>query len=298
VKKRTHLVRDTEAWDNFELFLASAVVSILLIRAWLALTGYPKVGGEGLHIAHMLWGGMLLLVAVMLLLIWWNPSMRRFAAFLAGLGFGTFIDEIGKFITHDNDYFFKPAAVILYSLFILLFLSARAAIGNRPMSAGEEGKNIDLRKLFPEPESSLRSRVNLYFVLKDRLTAAYRKMVLNRWFKSALTAGFIIIGTAGLVAVVRTIVEMRGIDPEVSLAQLAATSAGIACIWAGIWSLRGSRLRAYIWFKRYVLINIYITQVFVFYHSQFAALGGLVWYLLLYFALHFTIMRERAAGAG
>ena len=113
MKKRTHLVRDTEAWDNFELFLASAVVSILLIRAWLELTGYPKVGGGGLHIAHMLWGGMLLLVAVMLLLIWWNPSMRRFAAFLAGLGFGTFIDEIGKFITHDNDYFFKPAAVIL-----------------------------------------------------------------------------------------------------------------------------------------------------------------------------------------
>ncbi|HER43464.1 MAG TPA: hypothetical protein ENO08_03295 [Candidatus Eisenbacteria bacterium] len=292
----THLVRDAEAWDNVELFLVSAVISILSIRFYLELTGYPKVGGGGLHIAHVLWGGLLMLVAVMLLLIWWNPSMRRFGAFLAGLGFGTFIDEIGKFITHDNDYFFEPAAMIMYTIFILLFLSARVLIGNRPMSEGEERANRSVRELIPAPASTLGSKVGFYFTAKDRVVGIYRKIVLNRWFKIVLTAGFIVIGVSGLATVAGTIARRPDLDPGVSFAQMAASTASLACIWAGIWFLGRSRLRAYIWFKRSVLINMYITQIFVFYYHQFAALGGLAQYLLLYFALHFVIARESEAG--
>src|SRR5438105_3470241 len=29
-----------------------------------ALSGYPQVGGHGLHIAHMLWGGLLMVLAI------------------------------------------------------------------------------------------------------------------------------------------------------------------------------------------------------------------------------------------
>jgi hypothetical protein len=292
VTESSHLVRDSEAWDNVELFLVSAVISILFIRSYLRLAGYPSITGGGLHIAHMLWGGLLMLVAVMLLLIWWNPAMRRFGAFLAGLGFGTFIDEIGKFLTHDYDYFFKPTAVIIYSVFIILFLVARSLIGNHPINAKEERVNKELRSFFPESESPLRSKVDFYFRLKGRLARAYRTVVLNRWFKTVLTVGFIVVGVTGLVTVVRTVLGRAGSDPGVSLAQMASSTASLACIWVGIWFLRKSRLRAYIWFKRSVLINIYITQIFVFYHSQFAALGGLAQYLLLYFALHFMIARE------
>ena len=288
----THLVRDSEAWDNIELFLVSAVVSILSIRFYLEMMGYPKVGAGGIHIAHVLWGGLLMLVAVLLLLIWWNSSMRRFSAFLAGLGFGTFIDETGKFLTRDNDYFFEPAAMIIYTLFILLFLSVRALVGNRPMSRGEERINRSFRQLIPTPASTLGSKVGIYFKVKDRIVSVYRAIVLNRWFKIVLTAGFVVVGVSGLLTVASTIAERPDLDPSISLAQLAASTASLACIWAGIWRLRSSRLRAYVWFKRSVLIHIYITQIFVFYQHQFAALGGLAQYLLLYFALHFVIARE------
>ncbi len=292
---RSNLVRDSEAWDNVELFLVSAVIAILFIRSYLKLTGYPSIGGESLHIAHMLWGGLLMLAAVIILLIWWNPAMRRFGAFLAGLGFGTFIDEIGKFVSHDSDYFFKPAAMIIYTLFILVFLAARSLLGNHPINPREEEINRSMRSFFPESGSSLRSKLDFYFRLKRRLAGAYKSLVLKKWFKLIITAGFIVVGITGLISVIRAVTEQPATEPGVSAAQMAASTASMACIWVGIWFLRKSRLRAYIWFKRSVLINIYITQLFVFYHSQFAGLGGLVQYLMLYFALHFMISRESRA---
>ncbi|MBD3179607.1 MAG: hypothetical protein GF417_08330 [Candidatus Latescibacteria bacterium] len=221
--------------------------------------------------------------------------MRRFGAFLAGLGFVTFIDEIGKFITHDNDYFFKPTAMILYTLFMLLFLAARSLIGNRPLTVREERVNSSLRALFPGPGNAISSRIEIYFRAREKLAELYRKVALNRWFKRLLITLFIVMGVSALVTVARALIGDPNIDPGLSLAQMGASGASNICILTGIWFLRKSRLKAYLWFKRSVLINIYITQLFVFYHSQFAGLGGLAQYLFLYFALHFMIDQERSA---
>jgi hypothetical protein len=97
----------------------------LVIRLQLWATNYPQLGGGKLHIAHLLWGGVGMLLAIGLLLSYHGPKVRRVAAVLGGIGFGFFVDELGKFITSDNDYFFKPAAGVIYIVFILLFFLTR-----------------------------------------------------------------------------------------------------------------------------------------------------------------------------
>lgn len=118
-------VRSISGWYDLEGFLASAVAAVLVIRAVLSLTGFPRIGGHGLHIAHMLWGGAFMLAALVLLLTLLGPRVKHAAAILGGVGFGTFIDELGKFITSDNNYFFRPTISLIYLIFVLLFLLFR-----------------------------------------------------------------------------------------------------------------------------------------------------------------------------
>src|SRR5919108_950898 len=135
--ERPPLVRDADAGSYLESFLVWAVAAILGIRGYLALTGYPQLGG-GLHIAHMLWGGLLMLAALVLVLACLGKWAKRWAAGLGGVGFGTFIDELGKFVTRDNDYFFRPTIGILYVLLVLLFLLFRWIGRRRPLSPEEQ----------------------------------------------------------------------------------------------------------------------------------------------------------------
>lgn len=117
--------RTVAGWSYLESFLASAVGAVLVIRTFLGLTGFPQLGGKGLHIAHMLWGGLFMLAAIVLLLTILGHRIKHGAAILGGIGFGTFIDELGKFVTSDNDYFFKPTIALIYVIFVLLFLLFR-----------------------------------------------------------------------------------------------------------------------------------------------------------------------------
>lgn len=115
-------VRRARAQTNLILMLLSFAGSVFLTRAFLTLTGYPQLGGGGLHIAHVLWGGLLLFLAALLPLMWANQWVYRSGALLTGAGVGLFIDEVGKFITATNDYFFPAAAPIVYAFFLLTVL--------------------------------------------------------------------------------------------------------------------------------------------------------------------------------
>jgi hypothetical protein len=110
------------------IMLLSFAASISITRLFLDLTGYPQLGGGKIHIAHMLWGGLMLFIASLLPLIFANRWTYRAGAVLSGVGVGLFIDEVGKFITQSNDYFFPPAAPIIYTFFlltVLIYLRAR-----------------------------------------------------------------------------------------------------------------------------------------------------------------------------
>jgi hypothetical protein len=75
-------------------------------------------------VAHVLWGGLALFIAVLLPLLFVGRRSLLLSALLAGIGAGLFIDEVGKFLTTTNDYFFAPAAPIIYGSILLLVLLA------------------------------------------------------------------------------------------------------------------------------------------------------------------------------
>lgn len=109
--------------DTYVLItLISLAFSVIATRLFLQVTGYPQVGGATLHIAHAIWGGLLLYAAALLPLILANRWALYLSAGLNGLGAGLFIDEVGKFITRDLNYFYPPAAPLMYAFFLLSVL--------------------------------------------------------------------------------------------------------------------------------------------------------------------------------
>lgn len=69
-------------------------------------------------------------------MIYLNQWSRQVMAILGGIGFGFFIDELGKFITSDNNYFFKPAAGLIYLIFIIMFLIIRELSRRQTLNPG------------------------------------------------------------------------------------------------------------------------------------------------------------------
>ncbi|MEA2611959.1 MAG: hypothetical protein QOG32_1685 [Chloroflexota bacterium] len=319
-------LRNSDGPLFFEIFLIGAVVSFLGIRWFLTITGFPRIGGGQLHIAHMLWGGALMLAALVLLLSYLDRPVQRFAAVVAGLGFGTFIDEVGKFITADNDYFFRPAVAIIYVVFVGLFLIARAIEGRRPLTEREALANaLDLlEETVGEPlEPEDRERIDdlldrsgtgfpLTSALRDYLDSVPGRPdqeawweVVPRWgarryhrlagdprFEHVVTASVIVYATAAVAASLLVLANSGQPWTISGIGQLLSTLVGAAFVARGILFLPSSRPRAYRWFIRGVLVWLLISQVFIFYDSQLAGLGGLAFDLAAYGMLVYALRHE------
>jgi hypothetical protein len=115
-------VQRIRAETYLQIMLLSFAASVSLTRLFLELMGYPQLGNQTLHIAHVLYGGVFLFAASLLPLMYANKWALTWSAVLSGVGIGLFIDEVGKFITQTNDYFYPAAAPIIYAFFLLTAL--------------------------------------------------------------------------------------------------------------------------------------------------------------------------------
>lgn len=141
-------VRNFEGSNDMEIFFVTAVASILAIRSFLHLSGYPQFSPGNLHIAHVLVGGLFMLVAMILFQAFTGRPSRSLAALLGGFGFGAFIDEMGKFITANNDYFFKPTVAIIYVTFIIIYFLMEYI--SRPPWFSDEERLVNILELTKE----------------------------------------------------------------------------------------------------------------------------------------------------
>jgi hypothetical protein len=249
-----HLIRAADA-DLLDTFLISAVATIVVIRIFLEATGYPQLGGGGLHIAHVLWGGLGMLAAIVLLLLYLSPATRLMAALVGGAGFGAFVDELGKFVTSDNNYFFKPTAAILYALFVVLFLASREVRRFRPLSPEEslvnavelaerlaagtltaEDRDRALQLLAAADQSHpLVAPLRAAFLSAEVATTSFARLrrvgsagagtyaaiVSSRWFRRILATVFIIAGLAFVLTAIATVALLAGAFFGVPDAQIA-----------------------------------------------------------------------------
>jgi hypothetical protein len=221
------LIRNIQGEDLLEIFLVTAVAAMLGIRFFLAMTGYPKLGGEGLHIAHVLVGGAFMLFSIIILLNFLNKWSHYLAAVLGGFGFGAFIDELGKFVTSDNDYFFQPTVGLIYITFILLYFLVKAINASRWLSVEERLINVlEISKQAVLNDLSIREQqlaIDLllgsdassaltqdlkgyllasnplkedipgrYLMLRQRASRFYTGLVEKTWFAEAIVAFFLL----------------------------------------------------------------------------------------------------------
>ncbi len=323
---RRFFIRDMQAGNHLEIFLISAVSAILVIRGFLHLTGYPQISDDDLHIAHMLWGGLLMLVSILVLQMFVSKSAQSFSVIVGGIGFGAFIDEVGKFVTNDNDYFFEPSISIMYVIFILIFLTVRVVQVSKRyspeeylMNAIREMEEIVLHDLDQNEKgrimgyldksdqknplvSELRSVLlaidlvqtpspGLFRRVRSYIWLRYRRLTSSKWFHRFIIAFFVIqlAASSVYITVISSKVETLGF---VDWARFVSELVSGCFVLAGVVLIRKSRIIALQMFRRSIMISIFFTQVFVFYEAQFGALIGLVMDLLILAALQFMIEGE------
>lgn len=315
-----------------ETFFIAAVTTILCIRTELWLTHYPQLGGHGLHIAHLLWGGLLMVIALGILLSLIGRRARWPAALIGGVGFGFFIDELGKFITADNNYFFKPAAGVIYVVFVTLFLVSRAYQRHRGLNERERVRNAieligeastgpfhvasrdrALALLAAVPDSNpLRAPLQAlagsleaipdpsppwYERFADAVGRGYQRWSERRWFHGAVIAVFVLWAIAGVITIAALVFGFDGDSINhlsfVNVASVGSTAVATAFVVVGLARLRSDPLAAYAWLARGLLVSIFITRVFSFVESQFGAVFGLAIDVLLLISVQLMARQER-----
>jgi hypothetical protein len=340
-RSRRVFLRNVRARDQLELLLISAVTSLLLVRFYLHVAGYPQLGGGNFHIAHMLYGGFFMLISITIMLAFIGARAQRVAAVLGGIGFGVFIDELGKFITSDNDYFYHPTIGLIYAVFIVLylsfnFLSRPTQLSSREyqlnaLSQLEEAiihdmdpyekrrvanllKRADQQSMFTKSLREMLAKVEVVPAGQPRpikrFVRAIDRMYQRFWHRKSsnrwVQAFFIIEAGVFLLAVIATVYNNFGqvqelvnggtqlYSSQLLIGQLLSSLIAAGFVVTGALLLPRFRMLALEQFRRATLINLFLTEFFIFARIQFGALPGFLFSLALLGLINYAIYQEKA----
>ncbi|QBJ96833.1 hypothetical protein ERC79_13380 [Rhodococcus sp. ABRD24] len=333
--RNPRLLRDAQAGALVEAFVVIGILTILVTRAYLHATGYPQIGGATLHIAHSLWGGLGLVIALVVVFSFLGDLPRMVAVVAGGIGFGLFLDEVGKFVTKTNDYFFQPAVAIMYVVIVALLLVNRWIHDSRQQTAAEDLVNAataaadglghgltpnrlaqahrQLRRAAADgaDPTAIASVENLLSRCAPRRTG--RLDNVGAWFREHLSQVFdgtralwiaavalALFSTAGLVNAVLTMAEdlEGGTGTDITtIGQMCGSIVAFALCGVAIARLRGGGIWPVRMLRAAALVTILLTEVFNFVAEEFGALINVAVGLsaLVVFSRRIAVL-ERAEG--
>jgi hypothetical protein len=326
-RQRKFAVRSVDVRRNLDVFLVCAVASVLGNRTFLIITGYPQIGNSTLHISHAIWGALMMAIAVIIAIAFLPPFTRTFIAVLGGAGFGWFIDELGKFITQDVNYFFQPTIALIYIVFVIMYLVFRSIQG-RPFGPDEAVLNgleslksaalgrldetrrqaslallhdTDATGAIAEHVTSLLTNVpalpprapGRFELLAVAWRERYRRFTEQRVFTRVISTILVLIAIAKVLTAFSLAYDHSVIRGFVEWASVLSSILAGVFIVIGACSLHRSRLRAYVWFDRGLLVEILLTQVFIFAQKQLAGILGLTYTIVLWLMVRSAVQAER-----
>jgi hypothetical protein len=324
-------VRSADLGRRLDTFLLVAIASVLGNRVFLIITGYPQLGNGTLHISHAIWGALMMAIAIISAVTFLGPANRSFVAFLGGAGFGWFIDELGKFITRDVNYFFEPTFALIYITFVTMYLVFRSlerrtygpdegllngleALKSAALGQLDEPSRREALALFDRtgPTGPIAAQVRALLddapALPPRapswptrfaaaLRAQYLALAERRWFPTAVDALFVVFAVVVVSGVVELGLDGRGIVSFAEWVTVLSSGAVAVNLGVGVIVLRRSRADAYRWFDRGLLIHLYVVQIFVFAEKQLAGALSLVVTLAIWVLLRSAMRAERDQAA-
>lgn len=316
-----HYTGDRAALGRFEGFFFAAISTVVLVRAFLIATGYPKVGGHGLHVAHVLWGGLLMGSAIAIAMIYPGSRWRHRAAVIGGVGFGLFIDEVGKFLTSSVNYFYRPAIAIIYVVFVAFYLIVREIVMRTPLSQpqrlaiastaladlslgqlGSGGRAYALGVLDDAERDELGEHIRSALLCRpvgtsapeSRLTVAREKLVDHARrllghplahvgvYAVIVTQLVVVLGQLAMLVVQPSLGASGGSTTTTRIAEAITGISGLYTVYGLVRAVRGDRSGALRVLFRSVLITVLVTQTFVFAEYQAVGVVGLLVDLALF----------------
>lgn len=317
---------------QLDTFLVCAASGVIVNHAFLIVTGSPQIGSRNpgaVHISHSIYGGFAMMVAIVLTLAYLAPAVRWVLAVVGGVGFGWWVDELGKYVSNAG-YLFEPALALIYVTFVVMYLAFRslsirelgpedalvnalatakaAALGSlqdperreilaRFDAAAPSGPFADrVRALLDDAPASPPLPPGRVRRARQRIRARYQAWTRTRSFVIVIDAVFVAIAAAILGGVLGLSLDGPGISAcSERVASVGATVAGILTV-SGVVRLLRSRLAADRWFERAVFVRILVVQVYLFAQEQFTAVVGLGVDLVLWVMLRSAIRVEEEAG--